>query len=200
MSTDPADTSPANGSIPPEPDWVTKILRFYPSPVIAVLVSILAATVSCIFLIWACVEPSPLSWGCLCLAVLTFGWVAAASVTRFFHRRRHAIVVDRYASSETKSTASIFIGLIAVYSTALTIGLHVFRHFFAANAPGGLKYQVTLGISFVSSIYMALHGRRYLRLYEGRLDYRNVRLTTRQAVLVVLFLMLISAYFTWLTI
>jgi hypothetical protein len=82
----------------------------------------------------------------------------------------------------------------------LIIGLHVFEHFFAANRPGSVKYYVTLGIAFASSLYMSIHGKGMIRRDLGHRGGRNIEVTPLQAILVILVMVSCGIYLAWIMI
>ena len=90
--------------------------------------------------------------------------------------------------------------LISIYSWMLTIGIHVFDRLFAVNRPGGVKYDVTVGIAMVSSTYMTTYGRPLIRKWFGSRSGSNIAITSGQALVVFLLTLGCGVYFAWLMI
>lgn len=80
------------------------------------------------------------------------------------------------------------------------IGIHVFDAFFALNRPGGLKYDVTVGVALASSIYTSIYGRPLIRKWFGARSGSNIgiAITPGQALIVVLLTVGCGAYFAWI--
>ena len=182
-----------------EPAWVAITLRLLPVPIFAFAAMVATALASIFCLIYSSTEESPIGWalcgGFALLAVL----IGAASLYRHLYRRSHdATQLPRYAESEERPTGAIVVLLVSIYSWMLTVGIHVFGRFFAVNRPGGLKYDVTVGIAIVTSIYMAIYGRRLIREWFGNRGGNNIVVTPGQALIVVLVVIACGSYFAWL--
>ncbi len=182
-----------------EPVWVTRTLRLLPLPILTFAVTATGFSASIFCAMWAYVDRSPTAWVlCSIFAALSL-LIASASLVRFRYRRRAGKPESpRCAKSERRTTLAILALLTSVYSWMLTIGLHMFEQFFAANRPGGVKYYVTLGIALASSFYMSVHGRYVIRQQFGPGGGRNISVSPRQAVFVVLFAIGCGIYFAWL--
>lgn len=182
-----------------EPSWVTMTLWLLPVPIFAFLAMATVSAVSIFCFLIASVEQSPigsaLGSGFAVLAAL----IGAASVCRYRHRRRLAASeLPRYGNSEQRPTGAIVVLLISIYSWMLMIGIHVFDRFFAMNRPGGLKYDVTVGVALASSIYSSVYGRPLIRKWFGARSGGNITITPGQALIVVLLTVGCGAYFAWI--
>jgi hypothetical protein len=182
-----------------EPVWVTTTLWLTPNSRYATAATAGAAFGSLMCFFYASTEHSPVGWAfCGVFAVLA-GLIGAASVSRHLHGRRlGAFDSPGDSNSEGRPTVPILVLLISTYSWMLTIGLHLFRRFFAANGPGGLKYNVTLGIALASSVYMTFHGRFVIRRYFGTAGARNENLSPVEALVVIAFVLGAGVYLAWI--
>ena len=181
-----------------EPSWVTRTLWLAPSPAVQVAAVAIIVFISLMCFFFASATQSLVGWtlcGAFGAAAIFFG---TASISRQLYRRRSgACDPPPGPEPERRPTTAIVVLLVSVYSLFLTIGLHVFRNFFAANRPGGLKYNVTLGIAIASSVYMTIHGRSVIRKYFAR-GARNVTVSPGQILVVIALLMGCGAYFAWI--
>lgn len=96
-----------------------------------------------------------------------------------------------------KPTFAIFVLLIGVYSSLLTIAMHVFDMFFP-NGPGSTKYFVTLGIAISSTLFMQTRGKQVVRKHFGARGGRNLELTGWQAIYIAAFVVSLGIYTAWL--
>lgn len=182
-----------------EPAWVTTTLYLTPTPaaaIIAIAIAVFASLMSCFF---ANVEQSTVGWALCGVFATPAVLIGVASVARHIHCQRLAASnLQRLTGSERLPTAAIIAGFIFTYSWMLMIGLSLFRNFFAANRPGGVKYYVTLGIALASSLYMALHGRSVIRKHLVAFGGRKTHITAGQAILVVALALSFGVYFAWI--
>lgn len=195
------DSSPELREKPPltEPAWITATLRLTPTPAFAIvaIAIFVFGSLMCFFL--ADAGQSEIGSAFCGLFAALACLIATASISRHLHRRRHDASDTRgQTNRERLPTGAIVAGFISVYSFLLTIGLHVFRNFFAANRPGGLKYNVTLGIALASSLYMAIHGRSVIRKHVGPREGRIAFISPGQALLVIALALSFGVYFAWI--
>jgi hypothetical protein len=182
-----------------EPVWVTSTLYLTPTPAVATVAIAIAVFAALMCFFFASAEQSPFGWALCGFFAAPAALIGAASVARRIHRQRLvATNLQRLTDSERLPTAAIIAGFVFTYSWMLMIGLSIFRNFFAANRPGGVKYNVTLGIALASSLYMALHGRSVIRKHFVALGGRKTHITAGQAILVVALALSFGAYFAWI--
>jgi hypothetical protein len=181
-----------------EPRWVTATLRFLPAPIFAFTVAAVFLALACFFYLLGSADRSPtglvISGFFASLSML----IGTANLNRSLRRGRAGALTSRYKGADSKPTLVIFVLIIWVYSWMLMLGLRVFRIFFAAKAGAGTKYYLTLSIAIASSIYLAVHGRSVLRRHIGPRGARNLVVTPRQALMVVLVVLAFGGYFAWL--
>jgi hypothetical protein len=181
-----------------EPSWVTRTLWLAPNPVLQIVVIAVITFISLMIFICAGIAQSPVGWtlsgGFAAVAIM----ITAASISRHLNRRRsRGCDTHQLPAPEQRPTIAIVIFIVSIYSLMLTIGLHVFRNFFAANRPGGLKYNVTLAIAITSSAYMTIHGRSVIqRHFVGRSP--NFSVSPAQMLVVIALLLACGAYFGWI--
>ena len=197
MHQNPADMS-GQPPLGVEPRWVTTTLRFLPVPVFAFAVAAFFFAAACFCFIFAGVERSAIGWavgGTLASAALLVG---TASFMRSRLLAREESSIPRYRNAEKKPTVAIFVLLISIYSWMLTLGLRIFRNFFAAKDALGVKYYLTLGIAIASSLYLSLHGRTLVRRQFGAKRGRGIVVTPAQSVSIFLFVLACGCYLAWL--
>ena len=183
----------------PEPAWVTITLWLAPTPAFAMVAMAIAVFASLMCFFFASAEQSVVGWALCGFFAAPAALMGAASISRHLQRRRlSARDSRRHIDSERLPTAAIIVSLVSVFSLMLMIGLHVFRNFFAANRPGGLKYNVTLGIALASSMYMTLHGRSVFYKHFVARRGRDINVTAGQALVVIALLLVSGAYFAWI--
>ncbi len=183
-----------------EPRWVTIALKFLPVPVFAFAIVATLMTVAAISAIFADMEGSLVGWIISAAFAATSVWLASAMLTRSFYRRRgnaNSNTSPRYAASRSMPSFVILVLLVSSCTWMLMIAIHVFDIFFAGIRLGNVKYFLTLGIAFASTLYMTLHGRFVIRRYLGLTGGLNLMVTPGQAILVVVFMITFSAYCTW---
>lgn len=182
-----------------EPAWVTTALRLTPTPAIATVAIVISVFASLMCFFFASAEDSPVGWALCALVAAPAVWIGTASASRHLRRRDLEVVNSRQTMNLKRlPTVAIVAGFISVSSWMLMIGLHVFRNLFAANRPGGLKYNVTLGIALASSLYMALQGRSVIGEYIFPRVGRYYYMTIGQATLVVALLLSFGVYVAWI--
>jgi hypothetical protein len=182
-----------------EPAWVTITLRMTPTPAIATVATAIAVFASLMCFFFASATQSPVGWALCGAFVAPAVLIGAASISRHIHHRRPG-ASDRLRHTELERlpTAVIIVGFISICSWLLMIGLHAFRNCFAANRPGGWKYNVTLGIALASSMYMTLHGRSVIHKHFGARPGRKMYATPGQALVVIALLLAFGAYGAWM--
>jgi|GEM_PF-2079918 len=184
-----------------EPAWVTTTLRLTPTPAMATVAIAVAmfASLMCFFLI-ASAEQSLVGWALCGLFAAPAVLIGIASVSRYFYRQRlKATDSQRPADCERLPTTAIIVMFISTYSWFLLFGLHKFGNvLFPANAAGGLKYNVTLGIALASSIYMIIHGRSVYHKHFIARHGKHMNVTAGQALVVILMAGAFGAYFAWI--
>jgi hypothetical protein len=181
-----------------EPLWVTMTLYLTPNAVIQVVAVAIVTFMSLMCLFFASATQLLIGWmlcGAFAALAVFFG---IASISRQLHRRRSgAYDSHQHTEPERRPTTAIVVFIVSVYSLFLTIGLHVFHNFFAANRPGGLKYNITLAIAVASSLYMTIHGRTVIRKHFAR-GARNIAVSPGQMLAVIALALAFGAYFGWI--
>lgn len=178
--------------------WLRQTKRLFPHPVFAAAISFACLLVGSLL---ALVTMNQRVWPLAAASVLFFAGAyatGAAAISLWRSRDRHGTAGARQAGTAHR-TFAVLVLLVAVYSWLLTIALHVFSAFFK-NGPGSMKYFVTLGIAVAASVFMQVKGKRVIRDAFGRQGGRNVQLTGRQSLYVVLFVLGCSFYLVWLTV
>ncbi len=94
-------------------------------------------------------------------------------------------------------THAIFAVLIAAYASVFTLGIIVYDAFQLEHR-SSWKFYVTLGIAVVALTFTKLRGARIIRDYFGATGGRNVELTARQSLYVVIFVICVGLYTAWL--
>ena len=177
-----------------QPYWLWQTRRLFPHPLFAGCISLACLLVGILFAgvalnvigCWPMGIPSGLF---LAGSLVT----ACAALTRLDDEPRRTLAKVQM----NKPTYAIFVLLIGVYSSLLTLVLHVWGAFFK-NGPGSAKYFVTLGIAISATLFMQFYGKRIVREHFGARGGRNLELTGRQAMYIVVFVIGCGIYTAWL--
>ncbi len=189
------DTMAQSAPLEDPPYWLWQTKRLFPHPIFAGCVSFACLLVAILF---AGLAISMHIWliGIVSFVFLCATYATAVAAISHAKDSRSTPKQQPHHSRQAKSTFAIMVLLIGVYSWLLTIAMHVFDAFFK-NGPGSLKYYITLGIAFASTLFMQIYGKRVVRHHFGTIGGRNFVLSTKQAFYVVIFVLGFSVYFVW---
>lgn len=179
-----------------EPKWLLRTKRLFPHPLFSGGTSIAFLILAIIFI---GVGISERIWPMACVAFvfLTACIITAVATVSHVRNRHLGAATQPVAEGTAKPTFAIMILLVGIYSWLLTAAMHIFNAIFP-NGPGSLKYNLTLALAISATVFMRLFGYRLLRKHFGRRGGRGLELTPRQAVYVVGFVAVLSAYFVWI--
>lgn len=174
------------------PYWLWQTQRLFPHPLFAGLISLASFTVAFLFAGVALHVSG--CWPMAFPSALFFAGACATAVAAVVPREAKPAAAK---AEEPKPTFAIVVLLIGVYTLFLTLATHVFDAFLRIQ-PGSPKYYLNLGIAIVAMGFMQLRGHRIIRQHFGARGGRNLELSGKQAVCVVIVVVAFGVYGTWL--
>lgn len=185
-------SQPESSSV--RPAWLRQTKRLFPHPLFAGCISLASLAVG-ILLSGVALNVA----GCWPMGIpgLLFFAGSFATACAAFVPSEEAASAGSVNVQASKPTFAVVALLIGVYSWLLTVAMHIFDAF-PKNGPGSVKYSVTLGIAIAATLYTRLQGSRLIREHLGANGGRNLELTGRQCLCVVIFMVSGGTYLAWL--
>jgi hypothetical protein len=182
-----------------KPSLVELTLGLLFVPIITVAFVVGLGIFAAIFLVQSLVHGDRVYWWLFAIFSSLATVLTAASLLRRMtgtSRCRSSYDSLRYASSERKPTFVIVVLSIGFFSASIPAIL--IGNIITGIRPSGIKFFITLALVVASWSFMILRGAAVIRQHFGARPGRNVVLTGRQAVLVVVLVLCFGAYGTWL--